>query len=795
MAKYLLKLGAKPGFFFYQAMNKKITCILLLLLFTYQGLMGQTKFSVSGFVKDTQTGEMLIGATVIVKGMSIGTATNSYGYYALSLPKGEYTISFGYLGYLTSETSIQVSKDSRLDIELAPNAHEIQEVVVSKERGNSNIQRTEMSLVKLDMKNVRQIPALMGEVDVIKAIQLLPGVQSTSEGGSGFSVRGGTSDQNLIILDEATVYNASHLMGFFSVFNNDAIKDIKLYKGDMPASFGGRLSSVLDIKMKDGNSKDFNVTGGIGSISSRITAEGPIVRDKCSFMVSGRRTYVDVFFPLFNNDDLKKSTLYFYDLNAKFNLTLNPNNRIFVSGYFGRDMFGRDINGFGFGNQTLTTRWNHIFKYNLFMNTTFIMSNYNYFLESKTNDANAIRWESNMDELSMKFDFSFAIGPSYQLKFGLSSAYLTFMPGLIKGTNPESFIQRWEIPKQHALEYGIYLSNEFDFGQISIKAGLRLSAFQNIGKGQSLVISNDYKVTDRISHPKGEIYNTYINPEPRLGLVYRLSESSSIKASYTHTTQYIQLASNSQGGNPLDVWFPASPNIKPQLADQWALGYFRNFMSNRIETSAEVYYKNVKNFIDFKDFANLLLNDELEADIRQGKAYSYGFELFTRIDLGKWEGWVSYTYGRTFRKTPGVNMGRVYSATFDKPHNATVVLSYRLNKQITLSANWIYTTGQTYTQPTGRYEIDNTTIPIYSDRNAKRYPSYHRLDLAVSIKTKKSLNRRWKSEWNISIYNLYNRHNAWTINFVQDEKDPTVTYAEKTYLFPLIPSVTYNFKF
>lgn len=758
-------------------------------------LSAQVKFSVSGYVKDAQTGEALIGATIIVKGLNTGAATNSYGYYSLSLPKGEYAIAAAYLGYQTETKPIQVVKDIRLDLELKPNTQEIQEVVVSRERGNSNVQRAEMSLIKLEMKNIKQIPALMGEVDVIKAIQLLPGVQSTAEGSSGFSVRGGAADQNLILLDEATVYNASHLMGFFSVFNNDAIKDIKLYKGDMPASFGGRLSSVLDIRMKEGNSKNFNVTGGIGSISSRLTIEGPVAKDKCSFMVAGRRTYVDVFFPLFNNDDLKGSTLYFYDLNAKLNLTINPNSRIFASGYFGRDMFGRDINGFGFGNRTLTARWNHIFRHNLFMNTTIINSNYAYFLESNSNDANAIRWESNMDELNVKVDFNYAYGPKYQLKFGTSSAHLTFMPGLIKGTSSESFIQRWEIPKQYALEHGAYISNEFDFGRLSLKAGIRVSAFQNMGKGQSLVLTPDYKVVDRINHTKGEIYNTYINPEPRLGLVFRLNDSSSVKASYSHTTQYIQQASNSQGGNPLDVWFPASPNIKPQQADQCAVGYFRNFMNNQIEASAEVYYKNVKNFVDFKDFADILLNDELEADIRQGRAYSYGLELFTRIGLSKWDGWVSYTYGRTLRKTPGVNMGRTYSATYDKPHNATIVLSYSVNKRVTVSANWIYSTGQTYTQPTGRYEIDNVTIPIYSDRNAKRYPDYHRLDVAVNIQTKKSVSRRWQSEWNISIYNLYNRHNAWAINFLQDKDNPNLTYAEKTYLFPAIPSVTYNFKF
>ncbi len=775
-------------------MKAKLLNFALLLLISH-GLWGQGKYSVSGYVKDSKTGEVLIGATVIVKNSTSGTVANSYGYFSLSLPKGEHNISFMYLGYEPIEKKVKVEKDTRLDVEMNPNIQEIQAVVVSREGGNSNVQRAEMSLIKLEMKNIRQIPALMGEVDVIKAIQLLPGVQSTTEGGSGFSVRGGTSDQNLILLDEATVYNASHLMGFFSVFNNDAIKDIKLYKSDMPASFGGRLSSVLDIRMKDGNSKQFAATGGIGSISSRITLEGPVLKDKSSFMLSGRRTYVDVFFPLFNNEDLKGSSLYFYDLNAKLNATLNPNNRLFVSGYFGRDMFGRDINGFGFGNRTLTTRWNHIFRHNLFMNTTLISSNYNYFLESNTNDANAIRWESNMNEINLKVDFNYALGPRYQLRFGASSALLTFMPGLIKGTSSKSFIQRWEIPKQYALEHGAYLLNELDFGKLSVKAGLRLSVFQNLGKGVSIVLSDEYRVIDKINHSNGEIYNTYINPEPRLGMVYRLSDSSSIKASYSHTTQYVQQASNSQGGNPLDVWFPASPNIKPQQADQWAIGYFRNFLNNQIEASAEFYYKSVRNFVDFKDFANILLNDELEAEIRQGSAYSYGMELFTRIGTGKWDGWVSYTYGRTFRKTSGVNMGHTYSATYDKPHNVTIVLSYRVNSRVTLSANWLYSTGQAYTQPTGRYEIDSQTLPIYSERNAKRYPDYHRLDVAVNIKTKNSLNQRWQSEWNISIYNLYNRHNAWAINFAQDKDNSNTTYAEKTYLFPIIPSVTYNFKF
>ncbi len=773
-----------------------VLCVLGFLLFVVGNKVSnaQAKFAVSGYIKDAATGEVLIGATVYVKGTTLGTSTNSYGFYSLNVPKGSFTLVYRFIGYNDAEEQLTLSSDTPINVELQPQSLQIDEVVISREKADANVTRSEMSSVRLEMKKIRQIPALMGEVDVIKAIQLLPGVTNAAEGSSGFSVRGGAMDHNLILLDEATVFNGSHLMGFFSVFNNDAIKDVKLYKGDMPASMGGRLASVLDIRMKEGNSKRFTATGGVGTLSSRLTLEGPIVKDKCSYMLSGRRTYIDLFFPLFKNDDLQSSTLFFYDLNAKINYTLNQNNRIFVSGYFGRDMFGSGEMGFGFGNQTFTARWNHIFGNKLFMNATFIRSNYNYLLESDSNDANAFKWDSKMTETGLKLDFSLSANSHHSLKFGLNSSYFSFSPGIVKGTSDDSFIKYWAIPKNYALEHGVYAMDEFKIDRFILKYGLRLSVFQNLGKARSLILDDNYKVVGFNDYKSGEVYNTYVTPEPRLGLIFLLNDKSSIKASYSHSAQYIQQASNSQAGNPLDVWFSASPNIKPQVADQWGIGYFRNFFDNTLEASVETYYKKMDHLIDFKDFASLLLNDEMEADIRAGKGHSYGLELYARFARSNFDGWVSYTYSRTFRETPGVNLGNRYRATYDKPHNLTFVLSYSFNNRTSLSANWQLATGQAYSQPVARVEYEGVIVPVYSDRNGSRFPTYHRLDLSLTVKSKRNESRRWQGEWNFSVINAYNRKNPWTIMFLQDDEDPTRTYAETVY-FPMIPSITYNFKF
>ncbi len=781
---------------------KKIIPLLLLFLLINNVLISKNeentegKVTVKGYIYDSSNGEALIGATVYIKEIKRGTSANLYGFYSISLIPGTYTIQYSFIGFNTVEMVLKLEQNQTIDISLNPESAMLQEVVVSSEKPNANVSKPEMSVAKLEMKTIQRIPALLGEVDVIKAIQLLPGVQPTAEGSSGFSVRGGAADHNLIQLDEATVYNASHMMGFFSVFNNDAIKDVKLYKGDIPASSGGRLASLLDVRMKDGNSKKFEGTGGIGSISSRFTVEGPIVKDQTSFILSGRRTYADLFLPLAKDPEVRDFKLYFYDLNTKINSKIDESNRIFISGYFGRDVFFNDFFKMGFGNQTGTIRWNHVFGSKLFLNATTVYSSYNYYLGSTTGDASSFIWKSNMTDYAMKLDFNYYLNTNNSLQFGYQSTYHLFDPGNARGVSEQSMMNEWKVPRNYALEHGLYAMNEQKIGNnLIIKYGLRLSVFQNVGKSKVYKYNSEYKVVDSASYQSGEFFNTYQNLEPRFGITYTINEKNSIKASYSHTTQYIQQASNSQAGAPLDIWFSASPNVKPQQSDQWAMGFFRNFMNNTVESSAEVYYKTLKQVVDFKDFAALLLNDKLEGELRIGEGKSYGLELLTKINREKFGGWVSYTYSRTYRTIPAINKGKQYVAPYDKPHNISIVLNYDISKRITLSANWVYATGQPYTAPVGRAKVGNIIIPIYSERNAKRYPDYHRLDMALSIKPKKNHSRRWQGEWNISVYNVYSRHNTWAINFVEDKMNQDITYAEQTYLFSIIPSITYNFKF
>ena len=781
-------------------MKLQKTLLFILLLFT--AFKGEAipndssleKYTISGYVKDASNGEVLVGATILVKEEIKGTSTNIYGFYSLNLKPGNYTLVYSFVGYNSIEKVITLKENVTINIEFELESQAIQEIVVSREKPNSNIVKPEMSVSRLEMKSIQRIPVLFGEVDVLKAIQMLPGVQTAVEGSSGFSVRGGGTDQNLILLDEATVYNGSHFMGFFSVFNNDAIRDVKLYKGDIPASCGGRLSSLLDVRMKDGNSKKYEFNGGIGLISSRFTVEGPIIKDTTSFIVSGRRTYLDLFFPFFKQ--AKGSRLYFYDLTMKVNHTINENNRIYLSGYFGRDIMGQFKSEFGYGNQTLTLRWNHLFGKKLFLNTTVIYSSYKYNLESEFEEASSFKWNAQMNDYSLKFGFSYYLNPNNSIQFGEQSIIHSIDPGCAKGIGEQTFFNKIQIPKNYSLEHGIYALNEQQIGsKLSLKYGLRLSIFQNVGSATLYKFDSNYEVSDTIKYKSGDIFNTYMNIEPRLGVTYAFDQSNSIKASYSHTVQYIQQASNSQGGTPLDIWFFASPNVKPQRSDQMALGFFKNFLGNTIETSAEIYYKKIYNVIDFCKFSETLLNKKLEGELRVGKGRAYGLELYAKINRQKFSGWISYTYSRAFRTVADVNDGKEYRAPYDKPNNVNVVLNYELTKRLTLSANWIYATGQPYTAPVGWAEMGGNLVPIYSDRNALRYPDYHRLDLALIVKQKKNSSRRWQGEWNFSLYNAYGRKNAWVINFLQDKMDPYKTYAEKTYLFTFVPSVTYNFKF
>ena len=781
----------------------KIIIISLLIIFFNNTIRannpiegGEKKTIISGSIKDASNGEQLLGATVLVKELKTGTATNMYGFYSLSLIPGKYTLVFSYIGYQSVEKTIELKSNLTLNIELKSAQNELQGVVITEKRSNENVTKNEMSVVRMDAKTIRQIPAFMGEVDIIKAMQLLPGVQTTSEGASGFSVRGGSPDQNLILLDEATVYNASHLLGFFSVFNNDAIKDVKIYKGDIPMNYGGRLSSVLDVRMNDGNDKHFEGTGGIGNISSRLTLEGPLLKDKTSFILSGRRTYFDLFLPLSSDEKIRNNTLYFYDFNAKIAHTINENNRIYLSGYFGRDVFNNNFSRLNSGNQTFTLRWNHLFSKKIFSNFMFIYSKYDYYLGTPDGEAYSFDWRSKMRDYGFKSDFTLYANPNNTVKFGVSSIYHIFEPGSAKGTGSQSFFNEFTVPSSYALENGIYIGNDQKVNdKLTLKYGLRVSMFNNVGPATIYNYNNNFEAIDSTVYKSGDFYKTYAGLEPRFGISYTINDKSSVKASYSRTNQYIQLAQNSTSGTPLDVWFPSSPNVKPQISDQIALGYFRNFLGNYIETSVEVYYKTMQNSIDFKDHAELLLNEKLEGELRYGKSSSKGLEVLVKIPEGRLNGWISYTLSKTDRSFADINNGKTYLAYYDKPHNMSVVLNYEISKRTSLSSTWIYYTGAPVTFPTGRAEIGGKIVPIYSERNAYRMPDYHRLDLSLTIKGKQKPNKKWSHEWNFTIYNAYGRKNAWTINFVQDKNNPSVTYAEKTYLFSIIPAVTYNFKF
>ena len=779
-------------------MSKKLSLLLFSIIIIFQSVLAddaKDRFTLSGFIKDAENGEVLPGATVYIKELKAGSASNVYGFYSISLEAGTYHVVYSFIGYKSHEDEIELYSDKILNIDLKSSIESLSEVEVTGEATNENIISTQMSVNKMDSKTIKSIPAFMGEVDLIKAIQLLPGVKFAAEGSSGFSVRGGSPDQNLVLLDEATVYNAGHLMGFFSVFNNDAVKSVELYKGDLPAKYGGRLSSLVDVRMKDGNKKEFHGNGGIGAISSRLTLEGPLVKDKGSFMISGRRSYADLFLRLSNNENIKNNVLYFYDLNAKVNYSINQNNHVFVSGYFGKDVFRNGAFGMDWGNTTGTVRWNHIFNEKLFSNFTFIASNFSYNL-GLNNEDRGFDWKSKLTDYNLKSDFNWYLNSNNTINFGFSTIYHDFFPGEIKGTGNESFISEYGLPNNYSLENAIYISNTQKIGSLlSLKYGLRLSMFNNVGPNTVFQYDPEGQPIDSTIYSEGDFYNTYFGIEPRLGAVFQLNETSSIKASYSRNYQYLQQAQNSTAGSPLSIWFSSSPNVKPQFSDQFALGYFRNFKEGMYEASAEVYYKDIKNAIDFRDHADLLLNKHIEGELLIGRGYGYGAEFLLRKNRGKLTGWVSYTYSRTFREIEGINNGDPYKAPYDRPHDLSVVVNYNLSKQISLGLTWVYLTGQPVTFPVGRFVYGNTVVPFYSGRNDYRMPDYHRLDLSFTWREKYNPEKKWHSEFNVSIYNAYNRKNPWVINFQSDPVDPNITYAEMTYLFGIIPSFTYNFKF
>ncbi len=761
------------------------------------------KITISGYIKD-ESGETLIGATIYIKNLQSGTVTNLYGYYAINLIPGEYELVYSYLGYETKSTKLNVEKHQVINITLNPTTEEIESVEITASKKNENVARIEMSNIKLQMKAVKKLPAFMGEVDVIKSIQMLPGVQTAGEGTSGFYVRGGSVDQNLILLDGAPVFNPSHAGGIFSVFNGDAIKNVELFKGGISAEYGGRLSSVLDVRMKEGNTSKLKVYGGIGTISSRLTAEGPIVKDKSSFIISARRTYADAFLVFSKNEALKNSKLYFYDLNAKANYKINDNNRVFISGYFGRDVFGfDDLLNMDYGNATGTLRWNHLFSANFFSNITLIGSKFDYGF-GFPQGATAFEWNADIINYGIKNDNTVFINPSNTLKFGIHSMYLGFNPGDAKKMDG-SFFNIPGLPNSYALEHAAYIQNELDINKsISIQYGVRTSLFQNIGEGVVYNFSKETQYngnflmipTDSIEYKKGEIILSHpMSFEPRFGIRIFIDDQNSIKASYNRMFQYIHLASNTAAVTPLDLWFPSNPNIKPQKADQVALGYFRNIMDNEIEISIEGYYKKIYNAIDFRDHAELFLNKYFDGELRVGEANSYGLEFLAKKESGRFTGWASYTLSRTKRTIPDINKGKSYYAPYDKTHDISLIASFDLYNWLNLSSSWVYSTAMPITVPTGVMEYGNEHIPLWSDRNSVRVPGtdYHRLDFSATFYFNKR--ERLKHSLNLSVYNVYARKNAYSVNFQENEDNPNIMEAKKLYLFSVLPSLTYNFSF
>jgi hypothetical protein len=771
------------------------------------------KFTLSGYIKDAANGEGLIGATVQVTALQTGVAANVYGFYSLSLPAGKHQVVVNSVGYTPQTFEIDLKANQKLDVQLAEAQQELEEVVVTSERPDDNVQKIEMSVNRLDVKTIKAVPAFLGEADVIKAIQLLPGISSVGEGSAGYNARGGGVDQNLVLQDEAPVYNTSHLFGFFSVFNPDMIKDVKLVKGGIPAQYGGRLSSSLDVRLKEGNNKKFETTGGIGTVFSRLTLEGPIAKDKASFIIGARRSYIDVLAqPFLGNTDFNGAKLYFYDLTAKVNWDVTPKDKVFLSGYLGQDVFGAsNIFGNQYGNSTATLRWNHIFGDKLFGNFTAFYSNYNYSLNFNQENSN-FDWKSNVVNYSFKPEFNWFLNDKNTITFGGQAIYHDFRPGDAVTTNG-GVSTNVGLPHKYALETALFIGNEQTLTKrLSAHYGLRYSWWNYLGTGEARLYPDrpNYapgqnpralQPAQVVPYGSGEPIQTYGNFEPRLALKYELNPANSLKLSYNRMAQYLHLLSNTAAASPLDLWVPSTNNIKPQISDQIALGYFRNFKDNMFEASVEVYYKDLQNQIDYIPGANLLLNPNIEGELLYGKGRAYGAEFFLKKNTGKLTGWVSYTLSRTERLVNGINRNEWFAARFDRTHNLNVSLQYELNKRWSFSTNFVYQSGTPATFPTERVEFQGyTSLPFIGDysRSNVRIPAYHRLDLSATLQGKKGrfLGRDFEKYWVFSVYNFYNRRNPYSTYFQADPDNAQNNQAVRfSVIGSFVPSASFNFKF
>ncbi|HLZ89798.1 MAG TPA: carboxypeptidase-like regulatory domain-containing protein [Puia sp.] len=768
--------------------------LLLMLTLAVTAATAQSRYTVNGTVRDKNSGEVLIGATVsLLEIPRSGIVSNAYGFYSIGASPGHYNLLVTFSGYQSDTLAIDLDRNLLLPVELTTASSQLTAVVVSARKKNDNVTRPLMGVQKLTTSEIKNIPVLFGEKDVMKTLQLLPGIQFAADGNSGFYVRGGGADQNLILLDEATVYNPSHLLGFFSTFNSDAIKDITIYKGGMPAEYGGRLSSVVDIKMNDGSNKDYHYGGGIGLISTRLNAEGPIVKDRGSFSISGRRTYADLFLKLSSDSSVSNNSLYFYDLNIKANYTFDEKNRVYLSGYFGRDnlSFGNTF-GIDYGNATGTARWNHVFNSRLFSNTSLIYSKYSYKIRINSNNNN-IGFSSNIKDINLKEDLQYYIDADNKINFGLSAIHHTIAPGIISASQSSSF-NSLTLQNKYSLENAIYVSHEWSpTDHLHFNYGLRASSFMALGPGNFYTYDQNGNPRDTIQYNSGSIVKTYTNLEPRLSLSVQLNEAASVKLSYNRNTQVLHLLSNSTSANPTDLWIPSSNNVKPEISDQESIGFFTNSRDNRYEFSVETYYKTMQNQIDYKNGAQLIANENVESQLVFGKGRAYGLELFGKKKVGRLTGWISYTLSRTELKISGINQDNWYPAKQDRTHDISVVGIYQAGPKWTFSATWVYYTGNAVTFPSGKYQVDGQTAFYYTERNGYRMPAYHRMDVAATLLGKKK--KKFESSWTFSIYNLYGRENAYSIIFQTDPNDPAKTQALQYALFRFVPAVTYNFKF
>ena len=794
---------------------KYLQTLAIFLFITPKVLFSQNNFTLNGYVNDSETGEVLIGATVYVNELKSGTVTNAYGFYSLTLSEGEYTIDFRYVGYKSSSTKISLNSNRKLDIELTSLDIQLQDVVVSDVAEDYNVSSIEMSTNKLDISKVAEIPTFLGENDIIKAIQLLPGVSSVGEGASGFNVRGGSVGQNLVLLDEAPVYNSSHLLGFLSVFNPDAVKDLKLYKGGIPSRYGGRISSILDIRMKDGNSKKTSVSGGIGSIFSRLTLESPIVKDKSSFIVALRRSYADILFkPFIKNSSFldDDAALNFYDVTAKANLEINDKNTFFLSSYLGRDIFMFDARqGFNWGNRTGTLRWNHLFNDRLFSNFTLIYSNYDYQLAFGSDDRNKFEWDSKIETINFKPEFTYFINTDNELSVGAELIRYSFEPANAIGVS-EGEITDITLPEKFAFEGSVYIGNEQKISNFTFSYGVRGSYYSYYGPGYRYDFISGNVPGERkqlINETKidgSESIQTYTSLEPRISINFQPSTTFSIKASYNKMTQYIHLLSNTAASSSLDVWTPSTNNIKPQMGDIYVFGLFKNFKNNLFETSLEVYYKDLRNQIDYIDGADLLINKYLEGDLLSGLGRAYGVEFLLKKNRGNLNGWISYTYGKSELKIEGINNFNWYPTRYDQTHNFKITSTYKLNNRLQVSGNFVYLTGTPVTFPSSKYVIQGFAIPHNAENSRHQYriPDYHRLDISFTINGKK-IRRNGKARKNdssvvIGVYNIYNRRNPFSIYFSQGKSNVSSDFVpgqvtRLSIIGSFVPSITYNFKF